>query len=272
MNSTNQNRLDPFNITKPMNQNGIDPLVIQTQMKQISRMFNAQPQKLKKQFIDKRLAEPKSGFLNKSQEPVKKMNIKEPVKTIDIKEPEKTIDIKEPEDIIDIEETVKVEQGGYYHKYNFLKYRIAFALYLLNRSLDTKEIGHILNESRDKISQALSHYKSTGCPYFKRVPKFKGASNHDMRWLLTKSGINFLANCIVNIHSGKDLNFKRNRPQLKIKDRKVLEHNMKNFKFDKDVYIKFFGINNRGMEKGLSLDEITKDIKKYNNDGFEMLI
>jgi hypothetical protein len=119
-----------------------------------------------------------------------------------------------------IEETPKIL--GYYHKFNCMKFRIAYALFIMKKPKDTRQIAELLGEPQNKISNAFSRYKSTGLPYFQRVRKWRGASNHDVNWRLTKSGVNFLANCFVNIHAGVDLNFKHNPQKVKIKDRRVL--------------------------------------------------
>lgn len=150
---------------------------------------------------------------------------------------------------------------GYYHKFNCLKFRIAYALFLTPRPQDTTEIAEFLNEPMPKISNALSRYKKTGCPYFRRIKKWKGATNHDVRWVITASGINFLANCFYNINTGRDLNFKRNRPQKKIKDRKSL-HSEKKIFFTREQYSNLFGINRLGSEKlGLKVEDL---LDKYN--------
>jgi hypothetical protein len=163
------------------------------------------------------------------------------------------------------------EVNGYYHKYNGLKFRIAYALFLLKKPQDTKQLAEFLNYPTKRVASALSHYKSTGSPYFQRIRKFRGATNHDVNWRLTNSGVNFLANCVYNINLDLYLNFKRNPPQVKVKNRRVLCGIIDKMMFDKEQYSKLFGINKQGCEElGLELKDVLDKIPTANVKGKEV--
>jgi hypothetical protein len=157
---------------------------------------------------------------------------------------------------------------GYYHKFNCLKFRIAYTLFLFKEPKDTTQIADFLNEPQNKISNALSRYKKKDIPYFRRIKKWKGASNHDVKWMLTRSGVNFLANCMININNGLDFNFKRNRPQVNLKDIRVLHAMQDKMTFDHDQYAMLFGINCRGSEDlKISLEDVLKRIPTSEVEG-----
>jgi len=161
---------------------------------------------------------------------------------------------------------------GYYHKYNCLKFRIAYALFLLRKPQDTTQIATFLGEPQNKISNAMCRYKSKGIPYFKRVQKYRGASHYNANWRLTRSGVNFLANCIVNMKSGDDLNFKRNPWKVQVKDFRVL-HALEDNKitFTKEQYSKIFGISRQGYEElGLELENVLDKVPTVIIDGREV--
>lgn len=157
-----------------------------------------------------------------------------------------------------------VEPRGYYHKYNTLKFRIAYALFMLRKPTDTKTIGEYLNIHPKRISSAFSHYKKTGSPYFKRIKKFQGATNHDVKWQLTRSGMNFLANCIYNINHNLDLNFAKNKQQIQVKNvRDTRAFRLLPFEtitFSQEEYRKFFGISRQGYENGLAIEDVFEKI------------
>lgn len=165
----------------------------------------------------------------------------------------------------------ETEVNGYYHKYNVLKYRIAYALFLLRKPQNTKEIAEFLNYPAVRISSALSHYKRTGSPYFRRVRKHRSSTNHDVTWRLTRTGVNFLANCVYNINNDLDLNFKRNPMQVCVKDHRVLRELMDKMMFDKTQYAKFFGINRQGGEElGLEIADVLEQIPTITVRGKEV--
>jgi hypothetical protein len=97
-----------------------------------------------------------------------------------------------------------------YHKYDFLKFRIAESLYkVYPQSLTVKQISDATGVSTGNISRVLSHYHKNGFAYFRRM-RIKGTKA--FRYRLNKKGGRMYIRCLHCIRLGFDLNPNRETP------------------------------------------------------------
>jgi hypothetical protein len=79
---------------------------------------------------------------------------------------------------------------GYYHKYNFLKFRILEALAWSTKPLTTRDISDKIGVPISKIQVAIANYRRKDIPYILRLQKkAEGKTRRLYRYKITKSGM-----------------------------------------------------------------------------------
>ena len=91
-----------------------------------------------------------------------------------------------------------------YHKYNFLKFRIAESLYqVYPKTLTVKQISDATGVNVGNISRVLCYYHTNGFSYFRRM-KIKGTKA--FKYKLNRKGYRLYRWCLHRVHPGFDLN------------------------------------------------------------------
>jgi hypothetical protein len=144
-----------------------------------------------------------------------------------------------------------IDTTGFYHKYNFLKFRILEALAWSPKPMTTKEISDKIGVPFVRISVAIKTYLDKGIPYIQRLKKKRCRA---FRYKITKSGMKAYVEYLIRIERGLGLN--RLRPwqiermetygQFKVrKQRKSPE----DFKLKKEQLLPYFGVTYFGRMK-----------------------
>ena len=134
---------------------------------------------------------------------------------------------------------------GYYHKYNYLKYRILFALKKLGGTGTAQEIANVLHLDRKRITDELYHWYAKDFGYVQRLPG-KNDGIKAYRYKITNKGL-------------ETFNFYH--PQIK---NLTLPHTQKNIRVGSVVG--FFGISQAGVEMGIEPDEFAAFLKQTQTD------
>jgi len=91
-----------------------------------------------------------------------------------------------------------------YHKYNFLKFRIAESLYqVYPKTLTVKQISDATGVKAGNISRVLCYYHTNGFSYFRRM-KIKGTKA--FKYKLNRKGYRLYRWCLHRVRLGFDLN------------------------------------------------------------------
>lgn len=95
----------------------------------------------------------------------------------------------------------------YYHKHNFLKFRILEVLAWTKEPMTSQDIASGLGVSYGKVNCVLAQYRKKGIPYFIRLPKKTGLRGRTIRYKISKSGIQMYFLCVMRLKRGFNLNF-----------------------------------------------------------------
>lgn len=101
---------------------------------------------------------------------------------------------------------------GYYHKYNFLKFRIMHAaIWHCGKEFTTRDIEVATGIPYTKVGDALLRMRRKHCGYFRALPK---RLPHGMRrYKITTKGIEMYYRLLRRIKRGVDLNMMQPIPQ-----------------------------------------------------------
>lgn len=141
---------------------------------------------------------------------------------------------------------------GYYHRRNFLKFRILQCLFENNAvtavtTMTCPEIAEAIGIDQKKIAGAISCYSVRGYPYLSRLEKKKG---HAYRYKLTKAGILWYLVYANRIKRGADLNARDKKNSIRYK-------NPEDLKISPAQMAYYIGLTKQGaLELGLNRDDI----------------
>src|SRR5665647_3257883 len=148
---------------------------------------------------------------------------------------------------------------GYYHLYNFLKFRIAEALFLVYPgTLTCNELGDELGVPSGSISRIMCYYHERGYGYFRRM---KVKHSKAFRYKLNKKGHKAYRRYLHRIRLGFDLN--PNHPPIKMSTfcglRKLTYKTKNDFLLPPEKYLPYLGITLQGArEFGLTERDLLK--------------
>jgi hypothetical protein len=143
------------------------------------------------------------------------------------------------------------EATGYYHKYNFLKFRIMeAALWHCGDEFTTRDIEAATGIPFTKVGDALLRWKKRGCGYFRVMPK--RLPHGALRYKITKKGIEIYIRLLMRIKRGIDLNMLRPTPRLlethDLYDKKRPK-SIEDYKLLPEQLVPYIGITKQGVEE-----------------------
>lgn len=133
--------------------------------------------------------------------------------------------------------------SGYYHRYNFLKFKILWVLGRSEEPLTAQQIADTIGIDRKKITDALGHWHSKQYGYTQRM-KRKAEKSKAYRYQITKKGRE-----ILQVYDNRI----RNRLQLNISKKNKQPANSS---------MDYYGINKKGEEMGLTKEKLYEMMHK----------
>lgn len=144
--------------------------------------------------------------------------------------------------------------SGYYHRRNFLKFRILQCLFendavYSNTAMTCAEIAEAIGIEQKKVAGAVSCYSVRGYPYLSRLEKKRG---HAYKYKLTKKGVMWYLVYANRIKHGSSLNCKDKQNRIRYKTPKDLRVSPAQMEC-------YLGLTKQGvLELGLKREDISK--------------
>jgi hypothetical protein len=132
----------------------------------------------------------------------------------------------------------------YWHRYNFLKFRIMIVLVHSDKPLTSKEIAIKLGVSTNNVSCFFARCKAYKYGYFKCLKKKdKTGQKWSYRYQMNKRGLKAYALYSERYMAGRRLNLRNDLDFRKIQDNS------------------YIGISRKGQEEGLTLEQAGRKLK-----------